>query len=93
MKPDKIMICLDRSTLESITNDLRELTNEASTLRLHHCLIVAASSDTDSLPHGAKVENCLFLLDLFLKEWDRERVEQFAERLDQAHEKFREILR
>ena len=93
MKPEKTMICLDRSILENITDDLRELTDEASSLHLYHCLVVAASSDQDLLPSEVKVENCLFLLDLFLAEWDRERVEQFTERLNEANGTLREILR
>ncbi|VXD22386.1 hypothetical protein PL8927_750070 [Planktothrix serta PCC 8927] len=93
MKPEKTMICLDRSILEKITNDLRELTDEASQLLRYYHLVVVASTDESEHPPYVQLDNALFLLNLFLREWDRERIEQFTEDLDKAHQKFREILR
>lgn len=93
MKPDKTMICLDRETLETINKDLLTLTDESEQLLRYYHLVVVASTDEDETPPDVQVENCLFLLNLFLAEWDRERMTQFAESLGQAHRKFREILR
>lgn len=93
MKPDKTMICLDRETLETINKDLLTLTDESEQLLRYYHLVVVASTDEDETPPDVQIENCLFLLNLFLAEWDRERMTQFAENLGQAHRKFREILR
>jgi hypothetical protein len=93
MKPDKITICLDRSILESMTNDLLTLTDESEQLLRYYHLVVVASTNEDETPPDVQIQNCLFLLNLFLAEWDRERMTQFLESLGQAHRKFREILR
>jgi|AGSF01.1.fsa_nt_gi hypothetical protein len=86
------MIYVDRSVLKDISKDLQDLTNEASQLLQYHHLIVAAFTDENKYPPDIQVDNYLFLLDLFLKEWDRERLEQFVENLNQTHTKVREIL-
>lgn len=85
------MIYVDRSVLKDISEDLRDLTDESSQLLQYHHLIVAAFADQNEYPSNIQVDNCLFLLGLFLKEWDRERLEQFVEHLNQTHAKVRGI--
>jgi hypothetical protein len=93
MKPDKTMICIDRSILENIFKDLLTLTDESIELvRYHHLVVVASTDDSDS-PPDVQIENCLFLLNLYLTEWDRERITKFSKSLGQAHQTLREVLR
>lgn len=61
MKPDKITICLDRSILEKINIDLRDLTDEASELLRYYHLVVVAFTDEDQTPPDVQIENCIWL--------------------------------
>lgn len=92
MKPDKTMICIDRSILENIFKDLLTLTDESIELVRYYHLVVVASTDDSHSPPDVQIENCLFLLNLYLAEWDRERITEFSENLSQARRTLREIL-